>query len=121
MDEGQTVDFAGTITRHTERDGCDITTVNRVKVHVVDGVQMAKPGKEKKKGGVGRVLGEDDADDASPPPKKRVKGGAREQKRVDNQLKKDEPIEYDDAGSQKIAEGNDWLKQLAKERAARRG
>jgi len=124
LTEGCGVDFAGTITKHATYEGVDITTVNRIKVHKVDGAQIAKPGKEKIKGGVGHVLGEDDDDPemASPSPKKkpRVAGGATRQKKTDKALLKDDEIDYEDDETEKQAEGNDWLKQLAKERAQRR-
>ena len=97
--------------------------MNRIKVHKVDGAQIAKPGKEKIKGGVGHVLGEDeDVDAVSPSPKKkpRVAGGAKRQKSTDKALLKDDEIEYEDEETEKQAAGNDWLKQLAKERAQRR-
>ena len=117
-------DAAATPPRRHRRNAAASPQVNRIKVHKVDGAQIAKPGKEKIKGGVGHVLGEDDDDPemASPSPKKkpRVAGGATRQKKTDKALLKDDEIDYEDDETEKQAEGNDWLKQLAKERAQRR-
>ena len=39
-DPGCTVDFAGSISKHSEYESCQITTVMRLKVHVIDGVRV---------------------------------------------------------------------------------
>ena len=130
-DEGAAVDFAGTVKKHERYEGVDITTVSRLKVHVVDGRRVAKTPKGKAprpKGGDGRVLDDDDDDDdAAPdaPPsssKKRVAGGARRQKSMDNALIKEatEDADYEDATTQAAADSNSMLKELALARARRR-
>ena len=65
-DVGCVVDFAGSISKHSEYESCQITTVMRLKVHVVDGVKsiaLAPTPKEKKK--KGRKLGGEDDEDES--------------------------------------------------------
>ena len=130
-DEGAAVDFAGTVKKHERYEGVDITTVSRLKVHVVDGRRVAKTPKGKAprpKGGDGRVLDGDDDDDAAPdaPPssskKPRVAGGARRQKSMDNALIKEatEDVDYEDATTQAAADSNSMLKELALARARRR-
>ena len=64
-DPGCVVDFAGSISKHSEYEDCQITTVMRLKVHVVDGVRVAPTPKEKKKKGR-KLGGEDDEDDVKP-------------------------------------------------------
>ena len=64
-DPGCTVDFAGSISKHSEYESCQITTVMRLKVHVIDGVRVAPTPKEKKKKGR-KLGGEDDEDDVKP-------------------------------------------------------
>ena len=51
--------------RSTRVRVCQITTVMRLKVHVVDGVRVAPTPKEKKKKGR-KLGGEDDEDDVKP-------------------------------------------------------
>mmetsp|Transcript_28925 Transcript_28925/g.93552 ORF Transcript_28925/g.93552 Transcript_28925/m.93552 type:complete len:390 (-) Transcript_28925:28-1197(-) len=134
-DEGAAVDFAGTVKKHERYEGVDITTVSRLKVHVVDGRRVAKTPKGKAprpKGGDGRVLDGDDDDDDAPdappeaPPssskKPRVAGGARRQKSMDNALIKEatEDADYEDATTQAAADSNSMLKELALARARRR-
>ena len=117
-DAGCVVDFAGSISKHSEYDDCQITTVMRLKVHVVDGVRVAPTPKEKKK--TGRKLGDDDADvKPSPSKKPRVAGGAARQKSMDKELLRDDAVDVDDENKE-IVDGNDWLKQLARQRAERR-
>ena len=117
-DAGCVVDFAGSISKHSEYDDCQITTVMRLKVHVVDGVRVAPTPKEKKK--PGRKLGDDDADvKPSPAKKPRVAGGAARQKSMDKELLRDDAVDVDDENKE-IVDGNDWLKQLARQRAERR-
>ena len=118
-DAGCVVDFAGSISKHSEYDDCQITTVMRLKVHVVDGVRVAPTPKEKKK--TGRKLGDDDESDVKPSPAKkpRVAGGAARQKSMDKELLRDDAVDVDDENKE-IVDGNDWLKQLARQRAERR-
>jgi hypothetical protein len=118
-DAGCVVDFAGSISKHSEYDDCQITTVMRLKVHVVDGVRVAPTPKEKKK--TGRKLGDDDESDVKPSPSKkpRVAGGAARQKSMDKELLRDDGVDVDDENKD-IVDGNDWLKQLARQRAERR-
>ena len=118
-DAGCVVDFAGSISKHSEYDDCQITTVMRLKVHVVDGVRVAPTPKEKKK--TGRKLGDDDESDVKPSPAKkpRVAGGAARQKSMDKELLRDDAVDVDDENKD-IVDGNDWLKQLARQRAERR-
>ena len=114
-DVGCVVDFAGSISKHSEYEDCQITTVSRVKVHVVDGVRVAPTPKEKKK------KGQKLSDDAKPSPSKkpRVAGGAQRQKSMDKELLRDDADDVDDENKD-IVDGNDWLKQLARQRAERR-
>jgi len=116
-DPGCTVDFAGSISKHSEYDDCQITTVMRLKVHVVDGVRVAPTPKEKKK--TGRKLGDDADVKPSPSKKPRVAGGAARQKSMDKELLRDDAVDVDDENKE-IVDGNDWLKQLARQRAERR-
>ena len=118
-DAGCVVDFAGSISKHSEYDDCQITTVMRLKVHVVDGVRVAPTPKEKKK--TGRKLGDDDESDVKPSPAKkpRVAGGAARQKSMDKELLRDDAVDVDDENKD-IVDSNDWLKQLARQRAERR-
>jgi hypothetical protein len=118
-DVGCVVDFAGSISKHSEYEDCQITTVMRLKVHVVDGVRVAPTPKEKKK--KGRKLGDDDESDVKPSPAKkpRVAGGAARQKSMDKELLRDDAVDVDDENKE-IVDGNDWLKQLARQRAERR-
>ena len=37
------VDFAGTVKKHTNYEGVDLTTIKRLTVHVVDGSRVATP------------------------------------------------------------------------------
>ena len=131
-DVGCVVDFAGSISKHSEYEDCQIA-VMRLKVHVVDGVRVAPTPKEKKK--KGRKLGgdEDDAVMRCPPiavaprqrpdarrsKKPRVAGGAARQKSMDKELLRDDAVDVDDENKD-IVDGNDWLKQLARQRAERR-
>ena len=133
-DEGTPVDFAATVKKHAAFEGVDITTVTRLKVHVVDGDRVAKTPKLKApapKGGVGRVLdGDDDDDDAAadpaPPPssekKPRVPGGAARQKKLDKQLLAEADVAEDayEPAVAAAADQNKLLRDLALERARRR-
>ena len=121
-DAGCVVDFAGSISKHSEYEDCQITTVMRLKVHVVDGVRVAPTPKEKKK--KGRKLGDDDESDVKPSPSmaseaRAVAGGAARQKSMDKELLRDDAVDVDDENKE-IVDSNDWLKQLARQRAERR-
>ena len=81
-------------------------------------VRVAPTPKEKKK--KGRTLGDDDNDvKPSPAKKPRVAGGAARQKSMDKELLRDDAVDVDDENKE-IVDGNDWLKQLARQRAERR-
>ena len=114
-DAGCVVDFAGSISKHSEYEDCQITTVMRLKVHVVDGVRVAPTPKEKKK--TGQKLSDDVKPSLSKKP--RVAGGAARQKSMDKELLRDDTVDVDDENKE-IVDGNDWLKQLARQRAERR-
>ena len=55
----------------------------------------------------------------SPAKKPRVAGGAARQKAMDKELLRDDAVDVDDENKE-IVDGNDWLKQLARQRAERR-
>ena len=78
-------------------------------------VRVAPTPKEKKK------KGQKLSDDAKPSPSKkpRVAGGAARQKSMDKELLRDDAVDVDDENKD-IVDGNDWLKQLARQRAERR-
>lgn len=122
-EEGCIVDFAGSISKHAQYEGVDITTVMRIKVHVVDGVRVAPTPKQKLKSPGKKLSGGDSDDDVKPSPAKkpRVAGGAKRQKSMDKELLRDDAVDLDiDDENQEIVDGNDCLKKLARERAERR-